>query len=66
VSKCDAMHFPIMAKRIRDQQIVVRIAAPLRTELEAAADDEARTLGDLVRRVLIDFAERRLAEREAA
>jgi hypothetical protein len=52
-----------LSHRSRDQQIVVRIAAPLRSELEAAASADGRTLAGLVRLVLIDFASQRLAER---
>jgi uncharacterized protein (DUF1778 family) len=47
------MHFAIMAHRKRDDQLVIRIAAPLRRELEAAAEAEGRTTSDFVRRALI-------------
>jgi hypothetical protein len=61
------MHFPMqrlsMSRKNRDQQIVVRIAAPLRSELEAAASADGRTLAGLVRLVLIDFASQRLVSR---
>jgi predicted HicB family RNase H-like nuclease len=42
-----------MAKRIRSEQLVVRIAGPLRQELEAKAAAAERVLSDYVRRVLI-------------
>lgn len=51
--ECIAMHFAIMAKRKRDEQLVIRMAAPLRRELEAAAEADDRTTSEYVRRVLI-------------
>lgn len=60
------MHFWTMAKKLRDEQLVIRVAARLRRELEIAAAEEGRELSDLTRRVLMDFAEKRFAEREAA
>jgi hypothetical protein len=59
------MHFAIMAKRLRDDQLVIRVASSLRGELEAAAAEDGRELSDLVRRVLIDFAEKRFIERQS-
>jgi hypothetical protein len=55
-----------MPKLVLDQQIVVRIAEPLRTELEAAAEQDGRVLSSMVRRVLVDWAARRVIEREGA
>lgn len=49
--------------KVRDQMIVVRVATPLRSELEAAAVEEGRTLSNLVRKILIDHASERLAGR---
>lgn len=45
-----------MPKTVRDEQIVVRISGPLRSELEAAAEQDSRPLGSLIRKVLIDHA----------
>lgn len=60
----------VMAKRtklIRDSKLDLRLAAPLRAELERAADDEGRTLSELIRRVLVDFAAaRQTSEQQAA
>lgn len=53
-----------MTKRLRDQQIVIRISTPLRGELERAAEEESRTLAEKVRLVLVDFAASRVVERE--
>jgi hypothetical protein len=55
-----------MPKTVRDEQIVVRISGELRSELEAAAEQDSRTLGSLIRKVLIDFAVGRVDERAAA
>jgi hypothetical protein len=52
-----------MAKKLRDDQISVRIPKTLRCALEAAATDDDHGLSDLVRRVLIDYAARRILER---
>jgi hypothetical protein len=40
--------------RKRDEQIVVRLAKPLRRELEQLADQEGRTVSDTARRLLIE------------
>jgi hypothetical protein len=47
----------------RDDQITLRVAGTLRAELEAAANAEDCGLSGLVRKVLIDFAARRITER---
>jgi hypothetical protein len=60
----DAMQFPIMARTIRDDQLVVRISRSLRAELEAAASADSRGLSSMVRRVLIDWASRRVIDRQ--
>lgn len=54
-----------MPKTVRDEQIVVRISGSLRSELEAAAEQDSRPLGSLIRKVLIDYAVGRVAERVA-
>jgi hypothetical protein len=54
-----------MAER-KEMRIVVRVAAPLRSELKRAAQEDGRTLAEIVRQALIDFAARRFVEREAA
>jgi hypothetical protein len=46
-----------------DDQITVRIAAPLRVELEHAAADDGRELSSLVRKILIDHAAQRVVDR---
>jgi hypothetical protein len=51
----------------RDAQIVVRVSTPLRSELESAAmADVDGDLSSTIRRVLIEFAARRITERAAA
>jgi hypothetical protein len=40
--------------RRRDQQLVLRVASPLRHELELVADREGRSVSDVVRRLLIE------------
>jgi hypothetical protein len=49
-----------MGKKIRDNQISVRIPKTLRLALENAATDADHGLSDLVRRVLIDYAAKRI------
>jgi uncharacterized protein (DUF1778 family) len=53
-----------MPRTDRDEKITVRIAEPLRAELEAAAGAEGRTLSDVARRALVEFASRRIVDRE--
>ncbi|HTC04895.1 MAG TPA: hypothetical protein VK749_15940 [Xanthobacteraceae bacterium] len=48
-----------MPKDRLESQVVVRISAPLRSELERAAEEDCRTLADKVRLVLTDYAARR-------
>jgi uncharacterized protein (DUF1778 family) len=47
----------------RDDQITLRVPVTLRSELEAAASAADRSLSDVVRAVLIDYAARRILER---
>ena len=49
-----------------DEQIVLRIAGPLRRELEWQAAREGRPLATYVRRLLIDHATERVLARAAA
>jgi hypothetical protein len=51
--------------RKRDDQITLRVATALRAELEAAASADDLGLSGLVRKVLIDFAAKRVIERAA-
>jgi uncharacterized protein (DUF1778 family) len=55
------VQFPIMKRR--DDQITLRVPVTLRSELEAAASAADRSLSDVVRAVLIDYATRRILER---
>jgi hypothetical protein len=55
-----------MSKKIRDDQIHLRVAGTLRAELEAAASADDVGLSGLVRRVLIEFATKRITERAGA
>jgi predicted HicB family RNase H-like nuclease len=52
---------PIM-KRC-DDQITLRVAGPLRAALEDEAASEARGLSNLIRKVLIEYAAKRITER---
>jgi Ribbon-helix-helix protein, copG family len=54
-----------MSKKLRDRKISFRLASPLYDELEAAAAAEDRSLSELLRRMSIDLAERRISERGA-
>jgi hypothetical protein len=49
------------AKKHFDSQIVLRLAAPLRAQLEAEAGAAGVTLGEHVRQVLIDHAAPRIS-----
>ena len=53
-------------KRRRDDQITLRVPATLRSELEAAASADDRSLSDIVRAVLIDYATKRITARAGA
>jgi predicted DNA binding CopG/RHH family protein len=55
-----------MRRTKRDARITIRLAEPLRQELAAEADQDGRTLAEYVRRLLVDVAVERLAEREQA
>ena len=54
----------MLSKTVRAEQIVIRISGPLRAELEQLADLDRRPLASLVRKVLVDFATQRVAERD--
>jgi hypothetical protein len=54
-----------MSKHFEDQ-IVVRVAKPLRDELESAARADGRPLASQVRKILTDFAAERILERSSA
>jgi hypothetical protein len=56
-------HF-IMARTKREQRISVRVAGPLRDELEAEAVQDGRPLADYVRRLLIDAVAARMVQNE--
>ena len=47
----------------RDDQITLRVPGTLRAELEAAASAGDRSLSDIVRAALIDYATKRIVER---
>jgi hypothetical protein len=49
-----------------EDQIVVRVAKPLRDELEIAARADGRPLASQVRKILTDFAAARILERASA
>jgi hypothetical protein len=57
------MQFPIMARTIREDQLVVRVSRSLKSELEAAASADSRGLSSMVRRVLIEWASQRVVDR---
>jgi hypothetical protein len=40
--------------KARDEQIVVRVPSPLKGNLRRSADADGRSLGDYVRRILVD------------
>jgi hypothetical protein len=42
------------------------ISEPLKSEIELAAEEEGRTSSDVIRRVLVDWASRRVMARERA
>jgi hypothetical protein len=50
----------------RDDQITLRVSGPLRAALEDAASADDLGLSGLVRRVLIEFATRRVIARSDA
>ena len=56
-----------MSKHIHfEEQLVIRIAKPLRDELESAAQADGRPLSNHVRKILIDFATARVLGRTNA
>jgi hypothetical protein len=55
-----------MRRKKLDGRIVFRATAPLIAELENIASSEGRTLAELARVVLVDYAARRVVERERA
>jgi hypothetical protein len=51
-------------KQHRDEQLVIRLARPLKRELSAAAAEEhRRSTADLVREILVTWAAARMTER---
>jgi predicted HicB family RNase H-like nuclease len=55
---------PTMKKR--DEQITFRVSGPLRAALVAEARSEEQELSGLIRKVLINHAANRIAERAGA
>jgi hypothetical protein len=51
------------ASHHRDEQLVIRLARPLKRELEAAAEERRRSTADLVREILVTWAAQRMTER---
>jgi hypothetical protein len=47
-----------------DNQVCLKLAGPLRAALEDEAAARGRSLSNLIRKVLIDFAAQRFVERE--
>jgi hypothetical protein len=52
-----------MAKTVREDQVHLRIAGSLRTELENWAAEESRGLSSMIRKLLVDCVARRVAKR---
>jgi hypothetical protein len=50
-------------KTRRDRRATVRLASPLLSELEQAANEDHRTVADTIRQVLIKWAAERLVKR---
>jgi hypothetical protein len=48
-----------------DDQICLKLAGPLRAELEAEAATRGRSLSNLIRQILIQHMTQRVVEREA-
>lgn len=59
--KTSVVHFPTMKRR--DDQVTIRLAAPLRAALEDEAAQRGRGLSHLIRLVLINYATQRVVER---
>lgn len=53
-----------MRRTKRTERVTIRLAQLLRSELEAEAEADGRTLAEHIRRLLVDVAAQRLAERE--
>jgi hypothetical protein len=50
----------------RPERLYLRVTGPLRTVLEEVAAEDGRTLSDLSRKILLDFAANYLARRDFA
>jgi hypothetical protein len=50
----------------QDEQICLKLARPLRLALEDEAASESRGLSNLIRRILIEHAAKRISERAGA
>jgi predicted HicB family RNase H-like nuclease len=61
LSQGNAVQIPNMKRR--DDQITLRLAGSLRAELERAAAEDGRSLSNLIRAVLADFAAQRVVDR---
>jgi hypothetical protein len=46
------------------KHVMLRLSEPLRDELAHAAAEDCRPLADFIRRLLLDFAAKRMARRE--
>jgi hypothetical protein len=55
-----------MSQTVREEQLVVRVAGPLRQQLETAAQQDGRTLSSMVRRILLDWAAAQVSGRAKA
>jgi len=55
-----------MRRTKRTVRVTIRLAEQLRQELEAEAQEDGRTLAEHIRRLLVEVAEPRWAEREQA
>ena len=53
-----------MARTTRhEKRVTVRLAAPLLDELEVAAEEDARPTAAMIRKILLDWTARHMAER---
>jgi hypothetical protein len=55
-----------MSQTVREDQLVIRVAGPLRQVLENAAQQDGRTLSSMVRRILVDFVATQISDRAKA
>jgi uncharacterized protein (DUF1778 family) len=55
-----------MPKKVRDEQLNIRVSGPLRSALEEAAAADERSLSDHVRQILIASATARVISRTTA